>query len=81
MADITLQNHIKRNISHPFCVYSTTLQTQGSTSQNYCHFFEVQPGVWKSRDRIAWGDAAKDYELKKGDKQAVWENAAEKYLS
>jgi len=36
---------------------------------------------WKSRDRLAWGDAAKDEEIAKGDVGALWEREAERWLN
>lgn len=36
--------------------------------------------MWKSRDRLAWGDAAKDKEIADGDANALWEQGAERWL-
>jgi len=46
-----------------------------------CEFYEVAPGVWKSRDRLEWGDAAKDAEIAKGNAKALWERDAEGWLA
>ena len=37
--------------------------------------------MWKSRDRLAWGDAAKDAEIAKGEPWALWERDAERWLA